>query len=273
MAPHAARIEVDDLHAALGGRPVLHGVSLTVQPGEVLGVLGPNGSGKSTLLRCIAGLLAPQRGRVRLDGDEVSRLPVRELARRLALQSQEAPAALGHSVRDVVEMGRLAHRRLFGADVAHDRQVVDDCLAQFDLLALADRVIDSLSGGERQRALIARALAQQPRGLLLDEPTNHLDVRHQFAVLDRVRTLGLTVVVTLHDLALAARVCDRIVLLREGRVAALGTPAEALTPERIAQVYGVGAEVDAAADGRLRVHLHPLHEAAGEAPAASRESS
>lgn len=223
-------------------------------------MLGPNGSGKTTLLRCLAGLLAPSAGRVLVDGADPHRTPPAALARRVALQAQDAGAALGFTVRDVVAMGRLAHRRSpFAAAGPEDRAIVADALQRLDLAPLADRPVERLSGGERQRVMIARALAQRPRVLLLDEPTNHLDVHHRFAVLDLVRALGITVVATLHDIELAARWCDRILLLEGGRLQADDAPERALTPERLTRIYRVAAAVDRRpADGRLRIDLSPL---------------
>ncbi len=182
------------------------------------------------------------------------------MARRLAFQMQDGVAAPGFTVREVVGMGRLAHRRglLAGGGVADDA-VVARWLAAFDLTALAGRMVEGLSGGERQRVMIARALAQEPQVLLLDEPTNHLDVRHRFAVLERVRTLGLAVLATLHEIEFAARLCDRVVLLHEGAVVADGPPSDVLTPAVVERVYGVAASIDHhPATGQIRVDLQPL---------------
>lgn len=257
--PAACAVVIDDVHVMLGGQPVLNGIDLDVKPGEVVGILGPNGCGKSTLLRCIAGVLKPAEGRVLIDGEDVAHVKPHLLARRLAFQSQENVAALGYTVRDIVGMGRLAHSAFVGSESAADRRTVQLCMQTLEVAEFADRPVEALSGGERQRVTIARALAQNPGCLLLDEPTNHLDVRHQFSVLDQICQLGITVIVTLHDLQLAARVCDRIVLMRAGRVVALGTPEQTLTAERIAQVYEVGATVlKQSGHAGLAVHLFPL---------------
>ena len=252
-------IEVDRVCASLGGRPVLTDIRLSVGKGEILGVLGPNGCGKSTLLRCIAGLLKPSSGEVRLDGTPVQALKPKHVARLLAFQAQESIAALGFSVRSVVGMGRLPHRTFFDSDPARDARIVEQSLARLGLAGLAERAVETLSGGERQRVSIARALAQDAAVLVLDEPSNHLDVHHQFAVLDLVRALGLTTVITLHDLRLASRVCDTVALLHDGTVAAAGTPAESLTPAAIRHVYRVGASVSARPDSReLDIRLFPV---------------
>ncbi|CAO3454320.1 ABC transporter ATP-binding protein [Azospirillum largimobile] len=263
QAPHPRRIHavsVDGLSCELAGRKVLSDIGFSVPHGAVLGILGPNGSGKTTLLRCLAGLQAPSTGRIRIDGADPRALRPAELARRLALQAQDSAAALGFTVRDVVGMGRLVHRRsVFSASGAEDRAIVEDALARLELEALAERPVEQLSGGERQRVMIARALAQRPRILLLDEPTNHLDIQHRFAVLDLVRSLGITAVMTLHDIELAARWCDRLLLLKDGRLQADAAPEEALTAERLTAVYRVAAAVDRRpCDGRLRIDLSPL---------------
>lgn len=253
-------IAVERLGCRLAGRMVLSDIGFSVTRGEILGILGPNGSGKTTLLRCLAGLQTSSAGRVLIDGDDPRTLRPVELARRLALQAQDATAALGFTVRDVVGMGRLAHRRSpFAGAGAEDRAIVEDALDRLELSGLAERTVEQLSGGERQRVMIARALAQRPRILLLDEPTNHLDIHHRFAVLDLVRSLGITVVATLHDIELAARWCDRILLLADGRLQADAAPEEALTPDRLTAVYRVAAAVDRRPDdGRLRIDLSPL---------------
>lgn len=243
---------------SLGGRAVLAGIDLNIAAGEVLGVLGPNGCGKSSLLRCIAGLLKPSHGQVRLDGVPVGNLKPQRLARQLAFQAQESTPALGYTVRSLVEMGRLAHRSLLRNDIASDAALVELNMRRLEIADLAGRAVETLSGGERQRVAIARALAQDTPILVLDEPSNHLDVRHQFAVLDLVRSLGRTTLVSLHDLRLASRMCDRVALLHEGRIFAFGRPAEALTAATIERVYGVGATVRPCRDvGELDIRLFP----------------
>ena len=252
-------ITVDGLSVRLGGRRVLRDIGFTVAAGSFVGILGPNGCGKTTLLRCIAGLQRPCAGQVRIEGEPVSGIAPASLARRLAVQAQDSVAALGFTVRDVVGMGRLVHRRILSGDANRDRAVIDRALTLLELEALADRPIERLSGGERQRAAIARALAQEPRILLLDEPTNHLDIRHRFAVLELARALGITVLATLHEIDLAGRYCDRILLMSGGRIIADAPPEQALTAGNLAAVYGVRALVDRHPDtGTLRIDFHPM---------------
>ncbi|HST40753.1 MAG TPA: ABC transporter ATP-binding protein [Conexibacter sp.] len=240
-----------------GGALIVDGVTLEVPVGATLGLLGPNGSGKSSLLRLLAGLRRPSGGAVLLDGAELGGLRRREVARRVAVVAQQAGTEVDLTVEQVVRLGRIPHRGAWSGDAAADDRAVERALLDTDLVALRARRWHALSGGEQQRAQIARALAQEPRELLLDEPTNHLDVRHQLDLLALVRRLPLTSVVALHDLNLAAIFCDRLVVLTGGRVAALGTPAEVLTPQLIADVYEVDAEVtpDGAGPGRPSIRF------------------
>ncbi|MFV2121080.1 ABC transporter ATP-binding protein [Streptomyces sp. Act-28] len=242
-APAATDLAVEGVTLTAGARRLVRDVSLTARPGEVVGLVGPNGSGKSSLLRAVYRVLRPDAGCVRVDGVDAWSLSARRLARTLAAVVQEPDAGLDLTVRDVVAMGRTPHKRLLDGDTAEDGRLVESALAAVDAVGLADRPFDRLSGGERQRVLIARALAQQPALLVLDEPTNHLDVRHQLEVLDILRRLPATVLVALHDLNLAAYYCDRLYVLRDGEVTASGAPVEVLTPELLADVYGVTAEV------------------------------
>lgn len=263
-------ISASGLEFAFGDRTVLNSVDFDAPPGQVLGLVGPNGSGKTTLLRTLYGSLQARRGTVLIDGDALTSLSAREIARRAAVVVQEAPADLPLLVSDMVLLGRTPHRSGFGRSGPNDEQVAAAALAQVGALQLAGEAFDSLSGGERQRVLIARALAQQATHLLLDEPTNHLDVRYQHEVLDLVRSLavgdGRTVIVVLHDLNLAARYCDRILLLDSGRVVARGTPDEVLAPAHLEPVYGVNVRRLDLDDG-FQLVFRPLKAANPAAPA------
>ncbi|MFJ8076604.1 ABC transporter ATP-binding protein [Streptomyces sp. NPDC096176] len=236
-------LAVEGLTLTAGTRHLVHDVSVTARPGEVIGLVGPNGSGKSSLLRAVYRVLRPDAGSVRVDGADAWSLPVRKLARTLAAVVQDSAADFDLAVREVVAMGRSPHKRLLDGDTAEDHRLVESALESVDALDLSGRPFDRLSGGERQRVLIARALAQQPSLLVLDEPTNHLDIRHQLDVLGILRRLPATVLVALHDLNLAAYYCDRLYVLRDGGVTASGPPAEVLTAELLAEVYGVSAEI------------------------------
>ncbi|MGD9526463.1 MAG: ABC transporter ATP-binding protein [Dehalococcoidia bacterium] len=234
-----AHLAARGLTCAAGRQPVLHEVDLDVRRGEVLGVVGPNGSGKSTLLRVLAGIRRPLAGTVHVGGTDLHTLPARARARRLALVGQEEELPADLRAGELVALGRLPHRPPWAGGDAAERVAVEAALAAVDLQGIADRPVERLSGGERRRVLLARGLAQDAELLMLDEPTNHLDVRHQLGLLDLVRRLGRTVVLTLHDLHLAARSCDRVVVLHDGRAVATGPPHEVLTRERVRAVFGV----------------------------------
>jgi len=229
------------------GRPVLRELDLSIMDSQVTAVIGPNGCGKSTLLRALGRLLRPDSGRVVLDGHDIDRLPTRQVARRLGLLPQAPVAPAGMTVRDLVGRGRNPHLSFLRGFTATDTAAVADALARVGLADLADRPVDELSGGQRQRAWIAMVLAQQTDLLLLDEPTTYLDLTHQLEVLDLVAALhadaGRTVLMVLHDLNLAARYAGHLVLVRDGQVHAAGPPAQVLTTDTIAQVFGLRATI------------------------------
>jgi iron complex transport system ATP-binding protein len=236
---------------------VLDGVEVAVGPGRVVGLIGPNGSGKTTLLRTLYAALTPRAGLVTLDERPIGDLKPRELARRLAVVAQEGSGELPLTVADTVLLGRAPHLTTFQRPGRDDHRIAAAALTRVGVRHLADRVFAGLSGGEKQRVLIARALAQRADHLLLDEPTNHLDIRYQHEVLQLVRRLGVTTVVVLHDLNLAARYCDELVLLDTGRVAAAGTPDAVLRPEVLEPVYGIGVQRIATDDG-VQLLFRPL---------------
>ncbi|PIV73161.1 MAG: iron ABC transporter ATP-binding protein [Rhodobacteraceae bacterium CG17_big_fil_post_rev_8_21_14_2_50_65_11] len=223
------------------GNGILHPVSFTVQPGRVLGVLGANGAGKSTLLRLIYRFHTPQSGRVLIDGDNIHAMAPRQVARRVAAVLQEQPTDFALTVAEIVALGRAPHRRGLSGLSDRDHHLVDHALDRLDLRAFAHRSMGTLSGGERQRVMVARALAQEPALIVLDEPTNHLDIRHQLQVLRLVRGLGITVVASLHDLNLVHGFADDLLVLRDGHPLAVGPAATVLTPDLIAEAFGVTA--------------------------------
>jgi iron complex transport system ATP-binding protein len=246
------RLALEGVGARLGPRAVLGGVDLAVAPGEVVGLLGRNGAGKTTLLRIACGVLQPEAGRVLLDGAPLAALGRRARARAVALVPQDTQIPFPFSVAEVVLMGRTPHLGPLGFEGARDLAVARRALERMGIAALADRSILSLSGGERQLAIVARALAQEPRLLLLDEPTAFLDLRHRLEVLTVVRELaagGTSALVVSHDLAVAARFCDRVALLAGGRVLASGPPSEVLTPDLLRAGFGIEADVQTGPDG------------------------
>jgi iron complex transport system ATP-binding protein len=235
-------IAARDISFGYDGTLVLADVELSAGSGDVVGLIGPNGSGKTTLLRILYGALRPRAGLVSLDDVPVGSLGAQELARRVGVVAQEAPPELPITVAELVLLGRSPHRSAFERYTLHDRRLAAAALRRVRMRQLADRSFGALSGGEKQRVLIARTLAQEADHLLLDEPTNHLDIRHQHEVLGLVRTLDVTTVVVLHDLNLAARYCDRLILLDRGDVARIGTPSQVLTPEVLEPVYEVAVQ-------------------------------
>jgi len=239
-------LRAEGVVAGYGRADVLAGIDLAVAAGEVVGVIGPNGAGKSTLLRVLTRRLALRAGRVTVDDRPLARIGRQALARSVAVVPQSAALPPGYTVRELVAMGRTPHQGLLGPVQRSDREAIDDALRQTDTFTLGERTAEALSGGERQRVVLARALAQRPRYLLLDEPTTHLDLHYQVELLSLTRrevARGLGALVVLHDLNLAARACDRLVVLQAGRSVAQGTPAEVLTGPLLARVYAGAAEV------------------------------
>jgi len=232
-------IDAQALHLSLAGQPILQDVSFTLADGQTLGVVGPNGSGKSSLLRLLFRALRPDSGSVTVDDANLARLSRRAIAQRLAVLPQQRPADNGQSVYDLVSLGRLPHQNWLARSKAEDAQHIAEALFRVGLADKAQDPISAISGGEVQRALIARALCQQATHLLLDEPTNHLDLRYQHDILALTRTLNLTTVLVLHDLNLAARYCDQLLLLNQGKVVAQGAPTEVLSAENLEPVYGI----------------------------------
>ena len=227
-------------------KTLLDRADLNAAHGQMVGLIGPNGAGKSTFLRAISGVLRVQSGNIHLDGADLRSLTSKEVAAGLAIVPQIVPYTHGFTAMELVLMGRYPHLGRFQIEGQGDERIARDAMRQTETEQFADRTLDTLSGGERQRVIVSRALAQQPRILLLDEPTSNLDVLHQLKVLGLVRQLvddGLTAVAAIHDLNMASRFCDRLVLLQEGRVLAEGAPEEVLTPETISQAFGVKAAV------------------------------
>jgi iron complex transport system ATP-binding protein len=236
-------ISVSDISVELDGHRVVDNVLFDIKEGEFVGLVGPNGSGKSSLLRTICRVLKPKQGMIAHLGDDIWKLSAKEAARRTAVVAQERIGDFDFTVEELVAMGRSPHKKSLQADTAEDHAIIVEALRNVGMGNHLRRQFMSLSGGEKQRVLVARALAQQTRFLVLDEPTNHLDIRHQLELLELVRRINTTTLAALHDLSLAARYCDRLIMLHQGRVVASGPPETVLTEERIAQVYGVNAEI------------------------------
>jgi iron complex transport system ATP-binding protein len=250
-------LELSGLGATYPGRanaqPVLRGIDLRLDAGEIVALIGPNGSGKSTLLRTAAGVLRPSAGRVVLNSRDLTTLRPRQIASQVAVVPQDGPMPSGLLVREMVALGRTPYARLLLGPTAQDRLAIDWAMAAAGVSGFAERFVDELSGGERQRVILARALAQEPQLLLLDEPTANLDLHHQVAMLELVRGLtrqrGLAVLAAVHDLQLAALYCDRVVLLQDGQVVSQGPPEVVLTEPLLLQAFGQ----------RVVLAAHPTH--------------
>jgi iron complex transport system ATP-binding protein len=239
-------LEAERVSFWVGDRQLLRDVSLALCPGEVAGLIGPNGAGKSTLLKVLSDIWKAASGRITLCGQPLSSYRPRQIARLIGQVGQSNVLDAPFAVRDVVLMGRNPHLGRFEIERPQDRQVAEEAMRATHTLALADRPITTLSDGERQRTFLARALAQEPSILLLDEPTSNLDIRHQIDILATVQRLAhqrrLGVLIAMHDLSLAARFCDRLILMCEGAVIAEGTPEAVLAPEHLASAFGVQAQ-------------------------------
>lgn len=249
-------LTINGVDVDLGGVPILRGAGLRLQAGQILGLVGPNGCGKTTLLRTVYRSLRPKTGTVLVEGDDVWSLSTRESARRTAAVLQDGAGSSGLTVAEIVALGRTPHHGLISRESGADRDIIAESMAQTGADAFADRIFGSLSGGERQRVLLARALAQRPRLLVLDEVTNHLDIRARFELLELVRTLGITTLTVLHELDLAARFCDQLVVLRDGVVQAAGPVLDTLSPKIFRDVFGVHAEARHHPDGVIRITYH-----------------
>ena len=250
-----AELRVEDLSFGYGGKPIGREVGFALEPGEVICLLGPNGGGKTTLFKTMLGLLRP------LGGADIAGWKRETLARHIAYVPQAHSAFFPFTVRDIVLMGRASRVGLFATPGAADRKAAEAALAALGIDRLADRAYTEISGGERQLTLIARALAQEPRVLVMDEPTASLDFGNQIRVLEKVRGLartGIAVLLSTHDPDHAFLCADRVALLHEGRLHALGAPAEVVTAEALRLLYGVEVEIVSIPESGRRICVPSL---------------
>jgi iron complex transport system ATP-binding protein len=240
-------LQAQNLSVAYHGQPVLKNISFGMQKGEILALVGPNGSGKSTLIRALSGILPASSGTISLSGRLISAFSPAERARQIAVVTQGVSLPPAYTALETVLFGRTPYLNFLGQLSADDERIAQESLARVDASPLSGRRVGELSGGEQQRVLLARALAQSTPILLLDEPTSHLDIQHQMTLMELVhksaRECELTVLVALHDLNLAARYADRLALLENGELRAIGKPDEILTQETISRVYGWPVQV------------------------------
>ena len=239
-------ITLNEIGVTLGRRTVVHGVTAAFSPGTLTGIVGPNGAGKSTLARAMLALV-PASGRAEIDGVDVAAMPRKVAARRIAYVPQGQTLHWPLTVERLVGLGRLPHLAPMSRISDADTAAIERAMARADVLELRDRIATELSGGERARVLFARALAVEAPALIADEPLASLDPGHQIDVMDMLRAEavgGGLVIAVLHDLTLAARYCDRLLLIDEGRIVADGTSADVLTAERLRAVYGIDAAVE-----------------------------
>ena len=254
------KLKVNNIEFAYNSVPVLDNVSMELNRAEVLGIVGPNGTGKSTLIRCIDRILNPKRGSILLDGDYLNKLSRMEIARKIGYVPQSIQGVFPASVIDTVLMGRRPY--LGWNNSKEDLDYVLEVLELLGMMEFAMRDINEISGGQQQKVLIARALAQKADILLLDEPTSNLDIKHQLEVMEIMKNIvknkGISAIMALHDLNLASRYADRIIMMKEGKIFAGGSPASVLTEENIKQVYGVKALVNENGERPYIIPIEPV---------------
>lgn len=239
----ASLLTTEHLRWCTDGNVILDDINFAVNQGSFTGILGPNGAGKSSLLRCLYRFVKPEQGVVRFENQDIWQLDANDYAKNVAVVLQEAPSHFNLTVYDVVALGLIPHKGLFSrANKADDKKIVQ-AISQVGLTHKVQQSFEHLSGGEKQRALIARAIVQSPKLLLMDEPTSHLDVRYQIQIMELVKSLGITVIASFHDLNLASAMCDNLLVLNQGQLVEQGTPQKVITSTMLSDVFGVCAHV------------------------------
>lgn len=236
-------LRAENLSWSADEKSILRDVSFAVASGQMLGLIGPNGAGKTSLLRCLYRYVQPDSGKILLNDKEINQIDHKTFAQTVAVVLQDIPSEMNSPVQQIVATGLTPYKGLFQGNNKEDNNAIQSALCQVGLADKADAPFRHLSGGEKQRALIARAIVQRPSLLILDEPTNHLDIRYQIQILELVRSLGITVIASIHDLNLASALCDELLLLSNGQCVAQGSATEVLTERCISEVFGVCCQV------------------------------
>lgn len=239
----------DNIYWQIGEQRILNSLSFDIKRNEFIGFIGPNGAGKSSLLRCLYGKNTVSSGSLRFNERAINQYSRRELAQQVAVLIQEPPTQFEMSVYEVVAMGLIPNRPLFSFSRLHDKKIISQALARVELLNKTQSAFNTLSGGEKQRVMVARAIVQDPKVLILDEPTNHLDIQHQIDVLQLAKEMNITVLLSIHDLNMAAAFCDRLILMKEGHIVTMGEPDSVLNQQNLEDVFSVSAKIDS----------HPFH--------------
>lgn len=252
------KLKVEHLDFSIDKTQILKAIDLNIQKGEFVGLVGPNGCGKSTLLKNIYRIYQPDHGKIYLGGQLVDQVNDKAFAKKMAVMVQENTVEFDLTVIDMVMLGRYAHKRLLQDSSEKDRAISEKYLEEVGLKGYEERSFLSLSGGEKQRVLLARALSQEAELIVLDEPTNHLDIKYQYQIMNILKRQDMTVFTSVHDLNIAALYCDRIVVLKKGKLVKIGTPEEVITPEMIRYLYGIDSEVHMSeTTGRPQIQFLP----------------
>ena len=246
-------ITAENIKMKIGDNEILKGVSIDSKNREFVGIIGPNGSGKSTLLKSIYRILKPNDGCIKLGDMDISKMSIKESAKKMAVVSQHNYYNFDFTVKEVVSMGRSPHKKNLERDNIEDFEIVKESLQKVGMSEFSNRSFSILSGGEQQRVILARALAQKTPCLILDEPTNHLDIKYQLSLLNIVKSLDLTVISAIHDLNIAAMYCDRLFVMKDGQIVASGTPQDILTKELIKEIYEIDVEI--IKDSKNQTHI------------------
>ena len=246
-------ITAENIKMKIGDNEILKGVSIDSKNREFVGIIGPNGSGKSTLLKSIYRILKPNDGCIKLGDMDISKMSIKESAKKMAVVSQHNYYNFEFTVKEVVSMGRSPHKKNLERDNIEDFEIVKESLQKVGMSEFSNRSFSTLSGGEQQRVILARALAQKTPCLILDEPTNHLDIKYQLSLLNIVKSLDLTVISAIHDLNIASMYCDRLFVMKDGQIVASGTPQDILTKELIKEIYEIDVEI--IKDSKNQTHI------------------